>query len=214
MIMIREKLPLYFIMGSNNTGANPAAVLREAIRGGVTCFQFREKGSGALSGSAKESLARELQDICHSYNIPFIVNDDLELAIRLQADGIHMGQKDTPLREFKHDIPSNMITGISTKTWEEAQEAQKDGADYLGVGPMFSTTTKEDADKPVGPETIQMMRNYGISLPIVGIGGINASNATDVIRAGADGISLISAISQSEDPESTARLLRHALIEN
>ncbi|SFE79431.1 thiamine phosphate synthase [Alteribacillus iranensis] len=209
--MKRETLSLYFIMGSNNTSEDPLIVLEQAIMGGVTCFQYREKGSGALTGIEKEKLGRELMSVCRKYQVPFIVNDDVDLAIKLKADGVHTGQDDQPLEEVKKMIPSSMITGVSAKTLDEAREAEKQGADYIGVGPMFATKTKEDAEAPVGPSTIQQLRRQKITLPIVGIGGIEVGNAQQVIDAGADGISLISAISQAKDPEQAARLLRESI---
>lgn len=209
--MNKENLLLYLIMGSNNTSQPPSQVLRKAIKGGVTCFQFREKGSGALEGKEKEELARELQSICRKHKIPFIVNDDTELAISLHADGIHVGQDDESIQELKKKCPSSMIIGKSAKTIEEAEEAESQGADYIGTGPMFMTTTKEDAESPIGPRGISVLRKQGIQLPIVGIGGINETNAVEVIAAGADGVSFISAISQADDPEKAARTLKDKL---
>ncbi|SDI20398.1 thiamine phosphate synthase [Alteribacillus bidgolensis] len=209
--MNKENLLLYFIMGSNNTSQPPSQVLKKAINGGITCFQFREKGSGALKGKEKETLARELQSICCKHKIPFIVNDDTELAISLHADGIHVGQDDESIQELKKKCPSSMIIGVSAKTIEEAEEAERQGADYIGTGPMFMTTTKEDAELPIGPEGIWALRKQGIQLPIVGIGGINETNAVEVIEAGADGVSFISAISQADDPEKAASTLKDRL---
>lgn len=209
--MNKENLLLYFIMGSNNTSSEPSDVLKKAINGGVTCFQFREKGSNALQGKEKEKLARELQSICKKHHIPFIVNDDVELALLLKADGIHVGQEDESLQDIKQRCPSSMIIGVSSKTIKEAQAAERQGADYIGTGPMFATSTKEDAEAPIGPEGIQILRENGVKLPIVGIGGISETNASDVIEAGADGISLISAISKSADPEQASRALKNRL---
>ncbi|WP_240377404.1 thiamine phosphate synthase [Bacillus piscicola] len=209
--MKASSLLLYFIMGSNNTSDDPAVVLEKALRGGITCFQFREKGTGALSGRAKEALGRELRDLCRLYKIPFFVNDDVELALRLQADGIHIGQDDEPLPVLKQRVPTSMAIGVSAKTITEAREAVDGGADYIGTGPMFQTSTKEDAESPVGPAAIRVLRKNRITLPIVGIGGINEDNAKDVIRAGADGVSLISAISRAADPDQAAKALKSQL---
>ncbi|MFB4164422.1 thiamine phosphate synthase [Alteribacillus sp. JSM 102045] len=209
--MNKEDLLLYFIMGSNNTSGHPSEVLEKAIKGGITCFQFREKGVGALEGKEKEKLGRELQSICKNHQIPFIVNDDTELAILLEADGIHVGQDDEPVEDIKKKCPSSMIIGVSAKTLKEAKEAERQGADYIGTGPMFATSTKEDAEAPIGSQGIQTLRKQGIKLPIVGIGGINKSNAKEVIDAGAEGVSLISAISQASDPEKAASELKNRL---
>ncbi|RSL34954.1 thiamine phosphate synthase [Salibacterium salarium] len=207
--MTKHDILLYFIMGSNNTLNNPEDILEEAIKGGITCFQFREKGENALSGSDKHSLASTLHDICHSHGVPFIVNDDVDLALAVKADGIHVGQDDTSLTEVKRRCPKSMFIGISAKTIAEAKDAQDHGADYLGVGPMYSTSTKEDAESPIGPQAIRQMREAGVTIPIVGIGGIDETNAKDVMNAGADGISVISAISKAPNvTEASASLKR------
>ncbi|MDQ0299971.1 thiamine-phosphate pyrophosphorylase [Salibacterium salarium] len=207
--MTKHDILLYFIMGSNNTLNNPEDILEAAIKGGITCFQFREKGENALIGSDKHSLASTLLDICHSRGVPFIVNDDVDLALAVKADGVHVGQDDTSLTDVKRRCPKSMSIGISAKTIAEAKDAQEHGADYLGVGPMYSTSTKEDAESPIGPQAIRQMREAGVTIPIVGIGGIDDTNAKDVMNAGADGISVISAISKAPNvTEASASLKR------
>ncbi|MFB5661796.1 thiamine phosphate synthase [Alteribacillus sp. HJP-4] len=212
--MNKDILKLYFIMGSNNTEKDPVSVLKKAIQGGITCFQFREKGKGALAGGAKEELARRLQEVCADNDIPFIINDDVELALRLRADGIHAGQNDAPASEIRKYCPAGMLVGISAKTLREARKAEQDGADYIGTGPMFATATKEDAEEPIGPAGISRIRAQGFTLPIVGIGGIHVENAVQVIKAGADGISVISAISAKDNPEQAARRLLEAVMKD
>ncbi|MGD8190431.1 thiamine phosphate synthase [Brevibacillus ginsengisoli] len=204
---LSEWLRLYFIMGSNNCAKDPLEVLEEAIEGGITLFQFREKGNGALTGASKFRLARKMQVLCKQKGIPFIVNDDVDLAVALEADGVHVGQDDESAEEVRHKM-RNKILGVSAHNWEEAQRAVAHGADYLGVGPIFATQTKQDAKAAQGPEIIRSLRQQGIQLPIVGIGGITAENSGSVIEAGADGISVISAISSAEDPIANARELR------
>lgn len=209
--MNKELLLLYFIMGSQDTEQNPAEVLKQAIAGGITCFQFREKGPAATQALQMEELARELLSICRIHSIPFIVNDDVELAVKIGADGIHIGQGDEPASEVKKKIPPQMVVGVSAKTLAEAERAVQDKADYIGTGPMYATTSKEDADDPIGPEGIQDLRKFGITIPIVGIGGITEANAARVLKAGADGVSLISAISRAPEPEKAARSLRQLI---
>nr|WP_093337526.1 thiamine phosphate synthase [Salibacterium halotolerans] len=209
--MNKEQYLLYFIMGSNNTDKDPEEALREAVQGGITCFQFREKGEDAREASGKKELAQRLQVICREAGVPFIVNDDVDLALELGADGIHAGQEDTPLRDIKKRCSGSMTVGVSAKTKAEAEQAVQDGADYLGAGPMFATSTKEDAEAPVGPETVRMLRQSGITLPIVGIGGIGTENAASVMEAGADGVSVISAISRAPDIQQAAQSLRNVL---
>lgn len=201
---IKNSLKVYFIMGSNNCKSGQAiTVLEKAIAGGITCFQFREKGNGARTGQEKYALAEELQYICRKNNIPFIVNDDIDLAIEINADGIHIGQEDDPVRSVREKIGSKIL-GVSVHNQVEAEIALKEGADYFGVGPIFPTLTKEDAKAVQGVEIIQDFRRKGYTIPIVGIGGITIENAANVIHAGADGISIISAISLADDPKAAA----------
>lgn len=201
---LKDALQLYFVMGSTNCGWNPRAVLKEAIEGGVTFFQFREKGEGCLSGQTKRELALDLKEICHAADVPFIVNDDVELALDVDADGVHIGQEDGAIEKVRRKI-GNKILGISTHNLEEAEFALEAGADYIGVGPMFMTTTKEDIQEVQGPRVIRSIREHGFEIPLVGIGGINTSNAHEVIEAGADGVAVISGISGSENPLEAAR---------
>jgi len=209
---LQEKLRVYFIMGSNNCRKNPLEVLTEAIEGGVTLFQFREKGHGALSGAEKYAFAKELQAICRKYGIPFIVNDDVDLALALDADGVHIGQEDERADIVREKI-GDKILGVSAHNLEEAKRAIEQGADYLGVGPIFQTSTKTDAKEAQGVEVLRHLRQQGIAIPIVGIGGITPNNARDVIVAGADGVSVISAVSLADSPKESAQLLARAVRE-
>ncbi|MBB5173497.1 thiamine phosphate synthase [Texcoconibacillus texcoconensis] len=200
---IRRVLSLYFIAGSVNVTRPLDNVLHEVINGGATIFQFREKGEGALKTDQKEQLARRLQKLCRGVGIPFIVNDDVELAVKLNADGLHVGQDDAATEQARQAIGDGLL-GVSAHTVNEAKEAVQAGADYLGVGPMYPTTSKDDAESVRGPEFIRTLREAGILVPIVGIGGINISNANDVIKAGADGVSVISALAAEDEPQSVA----------
>lgn len=205
---MKESLLLYFIMGSHNTPHDPLWVLQEAIQGGITCFQFREKGEGATRGAEKVEWARALQEICRASRIPFLVDDEVDLALFLDAEGVHIGQEDGEIEEVRRKIGSHKILGVSIHTVEEAHIAQEKGADYLGVGPIYPTSSKKDAKEPVGPAFIRELRDQGIHLPIVGIGGITRENAARITEAGADGIALISAICQAQNPREEAALLR------
>lgn len=205
-----ETLRLYFIMGSNNCTMDPEYVLEQAIKGGISFFQFREKGTNALTGNEKVIFAKRLQSICQKYSIPFIVNDDVELAISLNADGVHIGQGDESADEVRRKI-GDKILGVSAHTVEEVEKAIANGADYVGIGPIYSTTTKEDAKSPQGTTIINEVRKKGIEIPIVGIGGITAENALPVMESGGNGISVISAISRANDPAESARELKEAI---
>jgi thiamine-phosphate pyrophosphorylase len=207
MTNLQEGLKVYFIMGSTNCLVEPAEVLKKAIAGGITFFQFREKGEGALDGAEKYTLAKKLQGICKEHQIPFLVNDDIELALELNADGVHIGQEDEPVSVVREKI-GDKILGVSVHTLDEATSALKDGADYFGIGPIFPTKTKEDAKPSRGTVLIEALREKGINIPIVGIGGINSENAQSVIAAGADGVSVITAISHAESPKEATRALK------
>ncbi|MCP3740122.1 thiamine phosphate synthase [Rossellomorea sp. BNER] len=204
---LKKQLELYFVMGSVNCDRDPREVLTKALEGGVTMFQFREKGDHCLDGDDKVELAKDLQKICQRFGIPFIVNDDVELALLLDADGVHIGQEDEDIEEVRRKIGSKIL-GVSAHNVEEAKRAITFEADYLGVGPMFPTTTKADIRKVEGPSVIKKIRTAGITIPLVGIGGINENNAPEVIQAGADGIAIISAISRVPG---TARKLSNLL---
>ncbi|PRS55621.1 thiamine phosphate synthase [Bacillus sp. LNXM12-2] len=204
---IKQQLSVYFIMGTANTSRPPLDVVKEAIQGGITMFQFREKGEGALQGGEKKQLARQLQVLCQEANVPFIVNDDVQLAIDLNADGVHVGQEDTNAEDVRQRI-GNKILGVSTHNLDEVKQAMKDGADYVGMGPVYPTETKKDTRSVQGVSLITEVRRHGLHIPIVGIGGITYDNAAPVIQAGADGISIISAISQSADPKKAAEKLK------
>ncbi|MFP7231401.1 thiamine phosphate synthase [Bacillus subtilis] len=202
--MMKDLLSVYFIMGSNNTKADPVTVVQQALKGGATLFQFREKGGDALAGDKRIEFAKNVQEVCREAGVPFIVNDDVELALTLKADGVHIGQEDANAKEVR-DAIGDMILGISAHTMSEVKQAEVDGADYVGLGPIYPTETKKDTRAVQGVSLIEAVRRQGIGIPIVGIGGITIENAAPVIQAGADGVSMISAISQAEDPEGAAR---------
>lgn len=202
---MRSYLRLYLVLGSVNCEADPASVVEEAIRGGATMIQFREKGANALKAAAKKELAIRIQSVCRSHGVPFLVNDDVELALALNTDGVHVGQNDEPAAQVRDRI-GDKILGVSVHSAAEALLAEEQGADYLGVGPIYSTASKEDALEPQGTAIIQRLTEI-TSLPIVGIGGITAGRAPQVIQAGADGIAVISAITHAEDRYQAAKML-------
>ena len=201
-------------MGSINTlNRDPLHVLEEALKGGITCFQLREKGKGALIGEEKRAFAIECMKLCHKYHIPFIVNDDVELAASIGADGVHIGQDDLALYEAKKMLGEQKIIGISVHHWKEAEFAIKGGAHYVGIGPVYETKSKEDAKMPSGTRVIEDVHRTFPSLPIVGIGGISATNLQPVIAAGAKGVAVISAISHAEHPYQTASMIKNKVVD-
>lgn len=202
----RRYLRKYFIMGSQNCDRDPEEILLEAIKAGITAFQFREKGKGSLDGEAKVELGKKLRELCRNYDIPFFINDDVELATTLDVDGIHVGQDDEKISNLRIKFP-HLLIGLSISNEEELKKSPIHLADYVGAGPVFGTTSKDDAKAPVGTEWITFLRNKHRYLPIVGIGGINPSNARKVIKAGADGVAVISAITKSKDIFTTVNSL-------
>lgn len=213
---ITDMLKVYFVMGSHQCYADPIEVVRDAIRGGITCFQYREKGSGALVGSERVELGWHLRQVCLEHGVPFIVNDDVDLAIELHADGVHIGQEDGNVPQVRARIGAQKILGVSTHNVEEAKQAIQEGADYIGVGPMYRTSTKKDTEHVRGPIVIREIREVAPLFPLVGIGGISSHNAYDVISSGAHGVAVISAISQAKCPFSAVEELvaevKHGLL--
>lgn len=185
-------------MGSQNCSKDPVRILEEALEAGITAFQFREKGIGSLQGKEKVELGKKLREVCKRYQTPFILNDDIELADILEVDGLHVGQDDQPVEKIRKAYP-DLIIGLSISNQEELQRSPIHLVDYIGAGPIFSTTTKTDAKKAVGVKWIQTLRNQYPHLPIVGIGGIQIDNANSVMEAGADGVAVISAITEATD---------------
>ncbi|WP_152656041.1 thiamine phosphate synthase [Oceanobacillus sp. CFH 90083] len=194
----RELLRKYFIMGSQNCHRDPNIVLEEALTAGITAFQFREKGTGSLTGKEKLQLGKELRARCRKHHVPFFINDHIELAEVLDADGIHVGQDDMPVKEVRAKFPDKII-GLSISTQQELDQSPLDLVDYIGVGPIFATATKEDAKQAVGLEWIHTIRAQFPDIPMVAIGGIQTENAHSVVEAGADGVSFITAITEAQN---------------
>lgn len=177
-------------------GRSHLQIAEGAIRGGADAIQLRDKEA---SGGRLFGVALGLRRLTRETKIPFIVNDRLDVALAVDADGVHVGQDDLPASVARRILGPGKILGVSAETVEEALAAQKDGADYLGVGPVFEARgTKADAGAPLGLELIARIRK-GCSLPIVAIGGINAENARSVREAGADAVAVISAIASADD---------------
>ncbi|MFU0825063.1 thiamine phosphate synthase [Clostridium sp.] len=168
-----------------------------AIKGGVTLVQVREKDA-----STREfyKIAKEVKEITSKYNVPLLINDRIDIALAVNAEGVHLGQSDMPIGLARKILGEDKIIGISANTLEEALEAQNAGADYLGLGPVFYTGTKKDIDEPIGIHGLKEITE-NIRIPSVAIGGINKENAKSVLETGVNGISVISAILRSENIE-------------
>ena len=201
----KELLKLYFICGTTTClGKDLYTVVEDALKGGITLFQFREKGKGALEGKEKLELAIKIKNLCKKYNVPFIVNDDIELALEIDADGVHVGQDDLVVDEIRKLIP-NKIIGLSIGNEEELKQSKVEYVDYVGVGPVYVTQSKDDAGGAIGYEGLELMRKLLPQMPLVAIGGIQTQHIKDVMKTNVDGVSIISAISYSDNIEKTVR---------
>ena len=174
-----------------------------ALKGGVSCVQLREK---TLDEAEFLQEAKAICTLCRRYNVPFIINDNVDIAIACGADGIHVGQQDMVANEVRRRVGDGMILGVSVHTVEEAQEAVRNGADYLGLGAVFPTSTKLDVDQ-MPNETLRAICN-AVDVPVVAIGGINKENISKLSGSGVDGVALVSAIFSAADIENTCRELR------
>lgn len=176
--------------------------VESALRGGATCMQLREK---ELDDARFLEEARAMQALCKQYRVPFVINDNVEVAIKCNADGIHVGQEDLDAKRVRDIIGEGMILGVSVQTPEQAKEAECAGADYIGVGAMFATGTKLDASV-LSYETLKEIC-AAVSIPVVAIGGISKENMMQLAKSGVDGVALVSAIFAAEDIESECRAL-------
>lgn len=184
-------------------GRTLAEQVRECLEGGATILQIREKN---LPENEFLEEAKEIQALCKEFKIPFIVNDNINIAAEIKADGVHVGQEDMDAKKVRDMLGENAILGVSASTVEEALKAEKDGADYLGVGAVFPTSTKGDADN-VTFETLKEICE-AVSIPVVAIGGISADNLLKLKGSGIDGVSVISAIFASDDITAATKKLK------
>jgi thiamine-phosphate pyrophosphorylase len=205
---MRVDYSLYLVTDSAlSLGRRTLDIVEAAIAGGATIVQYREKSS---STRAMVEEAGALAALCRARGVPFIVNDRLDVALAVDADGLHVGQDDLPPALARGLLGRGKLLGVSVGSVEEALRAKAEGADYLGASPIFATPTKSDAPRPMGLEGLRELA-AAMDLPIVAIGGINASNAEAVIEAGASGLAVVSAIVSMPDPEGAARALRAIL---
>ncbi len=190
----------YHIKGGKNDRINALLeTLELALQSQITAFQFRQKGDLALQDPVEiKQLALECQKLCQKYGAPFIVNDEVRLALELKADGVHVGQEDMAIEEVITLCKKRQFIGLSVNTLEQALKAcHLDHIAYLGVGPIFPTLSKKDAKQVVGVEFLKKIRDSGVKKPLVAIGGITMHNASKLREYG--GIAVISAITQAKD---------------
>lgn len=185
-------------------GRNLKTVVEEAILGGTTIVQVREKN---ISTREFYKVSLEVKEVTNYYKIPLIINDRIDIAQAIDADGVHLGQDDMSLTIARKILGDGKIIGISAGNLEEALEAEKNGADYLGIGAVFFTGTKKDIDTPIGIDGLKEIYNK-INIPAVAIGGINELNFKEVLSTGVDGISIISAILGKDDIKAAAKVLK------
>jgi thiamine-phosphate pyrophosphorylase len=204
---VRAKLRgLYVILDPQVAGKRDLThIAAEAIAGGARLIQWRDKHrQKGLQLTTLEAISQ----ICRQNGVPLIINDDVDVALVVGADGVHVGQKDLPITAVRRIVPADWIVGASTNNVDEARQAVADGATCVSVGNLFGTTSKDDT-RPATLEMLQAVK-AAVSVPVCAIGGINESNIRSVIDAGADMASVISAVVAAEDPREAARRLAQA----
>ncbi|HSL62854.1 MAG TPA: thiamine phosphate synthase [Desulfotignum sp.] len=193
---------VYLVTDRNLCLGRPlTAVVADAVRAGLACVQLREK---TLSTRDFLDQALALKPILRSAGIPLLINDRVDIALAAGADGVHLGQTDMPYAAARHLLGPSAIIGLSVETWEDVTTAQNLDVDYLGVSPIFATPTKTDTKTPWGLEGLARIRAWSRH-PLVAIGGLNAANAPEIIRAGAHAVAVVSAICSAQDPYTAAR---------
>jgi len=188
---------------SLSKGRSTLEIVKAGVAGGVTCVQLREKNCSTLE-FIEEALT--VKGYLKKNHIPLIINDRVDVAQAIGADGVHLGQTDMPLMMAQDILKGSMVIGISAESLEDAILADKNGADYIGVSPIFSTPTKTDTAPPLGLEGLKEI-SMAVKLPKIAIGGLNRENAGEVIINGADGIAVVSAIVSANDPQKAAKEL-------
>ena len=205
---IRKGMLLYAVTDQSwlKEGETLLSVCENVLSNGATFLQIREKD---LDADSFEAEAARLKALCAQYKVPYVVNDSVEIAMAIDADGVHVGQSDIKGRDIRSMIGKDKILGISAGTIEEAIAAEKAGADYIGVGAVFATGTKKNA-RNLSVEALKKIVS-AVSIPVVAIGGINSKNLMELRGSGVDGVAVVSAIFSAEDPgEATAQLLELA----
>ena len=188
-------------------GRSTVEVVAAAVSGGVTCVQLREKHC-----STREFLeeARRVRELLVGTGVPLIINDRLDVALAVAADGVHLGQNDMHISDARRLVGERLVIGISAESVADAIRAEAEGADYIGASPVFTTPTKTDTAPPLGLDGLRAIRR-AVQLPLVAIGGIDANNAAQVLRAGADGLAVVSAIVSAPCPRTAAAGLRQRI---
>ena len=201
----KEELLLYAVTDRSWLhGRTLKEQVKEALDGGVTFLQLREK---QIDSELFLQEAQELKELCKQYQVPFVINDDVELALKVEADGVHVGQSDMEAGDVRKKLGKDKIIGVSAQTVEQAVMAEKHGADYLGVGAVFPTSSKDDAQE-VDYETLKAICQ-AVQIPVIAIGGINTQNVDRLKGSGICGVAVISAIFAQEDIKEAAKELKN-----
>lgn len=195
-------LSLYLVTDNSENEEKFLKTIEEAILGGVSVVQIREKTAETLEFY---NLAIKVKEITTKYDVPLIINDRVDIALAIDADGVHVGQSDMPCDITRKLIGKNKILGVSATTVEEAKKAENDGADYIGAGAVFPTTTKADAKSVTKKELSDITKS--INIPVVAIGGITIENANELKDTGIEGLSVVSAIMNADDPKKASEKL-------
>ena len=198
----------YFVCGTQDVpGQDLNVVVQMALDAGITAFQYRDKGNSQLTTAERFALGQQLRERCAQAHVPFIVDDDVELALALQADGVHVGQKDDRVSQVIQRVANQMFVGLSCSTLAEVQTAnQLEGIAYLGSGPIFPTTSKVDADPVVGLAGLQQLV-VAAKCPVVAIGGITVAQLPAIAATGAAGAAVISMLTRSPDMAATVKAM-------
>ena len=189
-------LSLYLVTNNSQDEEKFLKIIEDAIKGGVTIVQLREKTSGTLDFY---NLAVRVKKITQKYNVPLIINDRIDIALAIDADGVHVGQSDMPAKVARNMIGNDKILGVSAATIKEATKAQEDSADYIGVGAVYPTNTKDDASSVTKKELKEIVES--VNIPVVAIGGITQENVCELRDSGISGISVVSAIMNAKNPK-------------
>jgi len=201
---------LYVITDTvQSRGRSPLEIARAALEGGADAVQLRDKSSPAMNLCR---LASEIQPMARKFGSLFVVNDRVDVALVAGADGVHVGQEDLPAREARRLLPRPVILGVSVGSPEEARRAERDGADYVGAGPLFPTATKHEAGEALGIERFGRIAR-SVSIPVVAIGGITLDTVAAAIGAGAAGVAVVSAVASADDMAAAARSLKRRIVE-
>ncbi len=185
----------------------PVSLAEEALKGGAAMIQLRHK---TASGSQLFAWAVAIRKFCRQYHALLVINDRLDIAMASGADGVHLGQEDMPAAVARKIVGKNHIIGVTASSVHEAIEAENDGADYIGLGHIYPTSSKEKINSPIGIETLRQASAI-LSIPVLAIGGISSENAGLVISFGASGVAVISAVSRAESPLTATRGLMRAI---